>query len=231
MLAMPSYAQKITIKGSVVDFETGETLIGVGVSVKGTKTGTITDLDGQFSVDCPSGNPVLIFSYLGYEEQEVAVKNTAKLLVRLHQKVNTLADAVVVGYGTTARKDLTGSVASVDVQDINRAADTNFEQSIAGKVAGVSITSNDGQPGGEMNIVIRGNNSVTQSNAPLYVIDGFPTEESMGNVINPDDIESIDILKDASATAIYGARGANGVVLITTKKGKTSKPVFTYKSW
>lgn len=231
MLAMPSYAQKITIKGSVVDFETGETLIGVGVSVKGTKTGTITDLDGLFSVDCPSGNPVLIFSYLGYEEQEVAVKNTAKLLVRLHQKVNTLADAVVVGYGTTARKDLTGSVASVDVQDISRTADTNFEQSIAGKVAGVSITSNDGQPGGEMNIVIRGNNSVTQSNAPLYVIDGFPTEESMGNVINPDDIESIDILKDASATAIYGARGANGVVLITTKKGKTSKPVFTYKSW
>lgn len=226
-----SYAQSREVKGSVVDFETGETLIGVGIGVKGTKEGTITDMDGNFSIKVPSAKSILIFSYLGYEEQEVPAGKGERLTVRLHLKVNTLEDAVVVGYGTTARKDLTGSVARVDVQDIARTADTNFEESIAGKVAGVSITSNDGQPGSELNIVIRGNNSVTQSNAPLYVIDGFPTEESMGNVINSDDIESIDILKDASATAIYGARGANGVVLITTKKGKTSKPVFTYKSW
>lgn len=227
----PAQAQSREISGSVVDFETGETLIGVGISLKGSTTGAITELDGTFKIEVPERNAVLVFSYIGYEEQEIKIEKSEKLLVRMHQKINTLNDAVVVGYGTTARKDLTGSVASVNIADIARTADTNFEESIAGKVAGVSITSNDGQPGSELNIVIRGNNSVTQSNAPLYVIDGFPTEDSMGNVINSDDIESIDILKDASATAIYGARGANGVVLISTKQGKTSKPTFSYKSW
>lgn len=140
-----SYAQSREVKGSVVDFETGETLIGVGIGVKGTKEGTITDMDGNFSIKVPSAKSILIFSYLGYEEQEVPAGKGERLTVRLHLKVNTLEDAVVVGYGTTARKDLTGSVARVDVQDIARTADTNFEESIAGKVAGVSITSNDGQ--------------------------------------------------------------------------------------
>lgn len=219
------------IDGVVVDIETGETLIGAGIGLKGARVGAITGLDGTFSLEVPTaGSHTLSVTYLGYEPQEIKASAGDKITVRMHLISNTIEDVVVVGYGTTARKDLTGSVASIDVKDMVKATSTNYEEMIAGKVAGVQITSNDGQPGSEMNFVIRGNNSVTQSNEPLYVVDGFPIEASMGNVLNPDDIETLNILKDASATAIYGARGANGVVLITTKKGTSSKPVFNYKA-
>src|SRR5690606_28095443 len=143
----------------------------------------------------------------------------------------TLSDVVVIAYGEVRRQDLTGSVGSVNIEDIQKAPVVSFEDALAGRVAGVQVTSNDGQPGSMSNIVIRGGNSITQSNSPLYVVDGFPLEDPDNNAINPDDIASIEILKDAPSTAIYGARGANGVVIITTKQGKTGDAVVTYNNW
>jgi TonB-dependent SusC/RagA subfamily outer membrane receptor len=140
---------------------------------------------------------------------------------------NVLSDVVIIGYGTTLRKDLTGSVSTAPIESMQKAPVGSFAESLEGRVAGVTVSSADAQPGSGTNIVIRGNNSITQSNSPLYVVDGFPIEGPNQNTINPNDIKSIEILKDASATAIYGSRGANGVILITTKTGKEGPPVVT----
>ncbi|WP_291592057.1 SusC/RagA family TonB-linked outer membrane protein [Bacteroides sp.] len=224
-------AKARTVVGSVIDFETGEPIIGASVAVIGKGIGTISDLDGNFSIRVSEGETELAISFLGYEKQTVTVVDGKKLIVRLRAVSELLEEVVITAYGSGPRKDLTGAIAKANVQDMRKAPVSNFEESLAGRVAGVQVTSSDGQPGSDLQIVIRGNNSVTQDNSPLYVVDGFPLEMAVGNMLNPEEIESIEILKDASATAIYGARGANGVILVTTKKGKVSSPTVTYSGW
>ena len=219
---------QINVTGTVVD-EKGEPLIGVRVLVKGTAQGTVTDFNGKFGVNVAKPSDVLVFSSVGYTSQEVRIVKGKTMSITLIEDSKLLNEVVVVGYQDIKRKDLTGSVAKANVQDMLKAPVPSFDQALAGRVAGVNVSSSEGTPGSNMNIVIRGKNSVTQDNSPLYVIDGFPVEDpKAGSSINPNDIESIDILKDASATAIYGARGANGVVIITTKKGKSGQLSINY---
>ncbi|MDE5989553.1 MAG: TonB-dependent receptor [Duncaniella sp.] len=227
------HAQKssVHIKGFVVDFDNGEPVIGATVVIAGQPGGWITDVNGEFDITSPKSEASVEIRSIGYEPLTVTVSSKKRNNIRLRPAAMMLNEVVAVGYGTTTRKDVTGAVSKVNVKDMQKAPVSNFEEALAGRVAGVQSTSSDGQPGSELNIVIRGNNSVTQSNAPLYVVDGFPLETSVGNVLNPEEIESMEILKDASATAIYGARGANGVILITTKKGKVGRPVVTYNVW
>lgn len=229
-VSLGAAAQKGSYKitGLVIDYDDGEPVIGASIGVKGQRASVITDINGEFSIMCSKADETLEISSVGYETLAAPVSSKKKNTIRLRQRTDQLNEVVVVGYGTTTRKDVTGAVAKVDVEEMQKAPVSNFEEALAGRVAGVQATSSDGQPGSDLNIVIRGNNSVTQSNSPLYVVDGFPLETSIGNVLNPEEIESMEILKDASATAIYGARGANGVILITTKKGKVGRPVVSY---
>ena len=216
------------VRGTVMD-EKGETLPGVNVKIKDSKTGTVTDFNGKFSLKTEKQGDVLVVSYLGYETKEINADKSKPMQIELKEEVRALNEIMVVGYQDIKKKDLTGSVAKANLDDMLKAPVASFDQALAGRIAGVSVSSSEGTPGGTMNIVIRGNNSLTQENSPLYVIDGFPVEDpAAANSINPNDIESVDILKDASATAIYGARGANGVVIISTKKGKIGAPVLSY---
>ena len=215
------------VTGKVID-AMGE-LPGVSVVIKGTSNGTITDLMGQFTLSDVKSTDVLVFSFIGYKTQEITVGNQKNISVTMEEDTQTLDEVVVVGYQEVRKKDLTGSVAKANLKDMMSTPVASFDQALSGRVAGVNVSSGEGSPGATMNITIRGNNSLTQDNSPLYVIDGFPVENAdASNTINPADIESIDILKDASATAIYGARGANGVVIITTKQGKIGKPQISY---
>jgi len=221
-------AQSKIISGSVLD-ESKQPLTGVNVALRGASSGVGTDFDGRFKIKADSKDQ-LVFTFLGFETVTETVGNRSSISVILKSTTNSLDEIVVVGYGSVKRKDLTGSVSSVSMSDINKAPVRSFDDALAGRVAGVQVTSSDGRPGSGVDIVIRGNNSVTQSNSPLYVVDGFLIEDPNNNAINPADIESMEILKDASATAIYGARGANGVIVIQTKKGKSGKPVFSFNS-
>lgn len=220
----------ITVKGIVTD-EKGEKLSGVSITLKGTTRGSTSNNSGEFSIVVPNDKAILIFSYVGYNPQEQTVGKRTIIEVSLRIDNKTLNEVVVVGYGQVNRKDLTGSVAKANVTDMQKAPVRSFEEALGGRVAGVQVTGADGQPGGNINIVIRGNNSVSQDNSPLYVIDGFPIERPDNNFINPSEIESMEILKDASATAIYGARGANGVIIITTKKGKEGPAIVNYEAY
>lgn len=213
------HAQRFTVTGKVLDNE-GLEVIGANVTIKGSAgIGTITDLDGKYTlkVKDPSKD-VLTFSYIGYRKQDVPVKGQKQINVTLQPDNLVLDEIVVTGYGSTRRGDLTGSVVSVKSEDLMQTPTSDVAQALAGRVAGVQIMQSEGEPGASISIRVRGGISITQSNEPLYVIDGFPSEDGM-NSLDPAEIESIDILKDASSTAIYGARGANGVVVITTKKG------------
>ncbi|MEI6752861.1 MAG: TonB-dependent receptor [Paludibacter sp.] len=218
------------ITGIVVD-EKGDPIIGASVKILGTTKGNVTDLDGKFSISAASDSKILV-SYIGYKPVEISLSGSDFLKIEMTENAKSLDDVVVIGYGTINRKDLTGSVASVKVQDIQLNPVASFQEALGGRIAGVQATSLSGKPGETVDIVIRGGNSITQSNAPLYVVDGFPLTEGDGaSLISPEDIESIDILKDASATAIYGARGANGVIMITTKKGVRGKPTVQYNGY
>ena len=215
-------AAPTTVTGTVLDKE-GLEVIGGVVEVKGTQTRVMTDINGQYSITV--NNPskaVLVFTYVGQETQEVPVNGRTKIDVVLAPKAEALEEVVVIGYATVKRKDLTGSVASVKGSDMIKTPGSDATQAIAGRMSGVQLIQSDGQPGAVPEIRVRGGISITQDNSPLYIIDGVPNEDGMSN-INPNDIESIDVLKDASATAIYGARGANGVVVITTKSGSSSE--------
>ena len=220
-----------TISGTVID-ETGETLPGVTITIKGQSAGTMSDIDGKFSISVGTAAKFIIFSYLGYEKKEIALNaqtSSKPLTVVMEEEATSLNEIVVIGYQDVRKRDLTGSVGKANMNDMLKAPVSSFDQALAGRVAGVNVSSGEGTPGGTMNIVIRGNSSLTQDNSPLYVIDGFPVEDaSVASSINPNDIESIDIMKDASATAIYGSRGANGVVIISTKKGTAGKLNMTY---
>lgn len=227
--------QRQIMATGIVKDEHGEPLIGVSVQVKGTTIGAITDMDGNFSVKANSGQE-LVFSYIGYKRMELKAAQNMNILMTSDSEL--LSEVVVVGYGTMKKSDLTGSVAAVKSKDFNKGLVTSPSQLIQGRVSGVNITNNGGEPGGGVTIRVRGSNSIRSGQDPLYVVDGVPLDTSeeqqpsgasiagVGsnatknplNFLNPDDIESIDVLKDASATAIYGARGANGVIMVTTKK-------------
>ncbi len=234
LCVMPVMAQngKVTIKGTVQD-AIGPVIGATVFEAGNTSNGVITDVDGGYTITISRGSD-LMFSCLGYADITEKVGNRTTVNVIMSESTQSLnaAEVVSVGYGSMARRDVTGSVGKVNMDDIVKSTTMNFDQAIAGRVAGVVVTTSDGAVGSEATITIRGNNSLTQSSAPLYVIDGFPTESSFATSLNPADIEAIDVLKDASATAIYGARGANGVIVITTKRGNQGKPkVAVSASW
>ncbi|WP_345244305.1 TonB-dependent receptor [Nibrella saemangeumensis] len=216
------------ISGTVSD-EAGAALPGVSVVLKGTQRGTTTNAQGQYQIDAPDGNSVLVFSFVGYQKQEVAVSNQTLLNVSLATDTKSLNEVVVVGYGSQKRTNITGSVVSVPIQNIKDQPVTGLDQALAGQVAGVQVSQTTGAPGGGITVRVRGTGSIGAGNEPLYVIDGFPLEVGYNQTsnplaqINPNDIESMEVLKDASATAIYGSRGANGVIIITTRRGKAGQ--------
>jgi TonB-linked SusC/RagA family outer membrane protein len=221
--------KEIIVTGTVSAAGSGITLVGASVREKGKNNATKANADGTFTIRVSNANSILSVSHVGYQAKEIDLKGRTKIDVALDPQALGMDSVVVIGYGTTTKKDLTGAVGQVGIADLQKAPVISFDQALAGRVAGVQVSSEDGQPGSEgFNIVIRGANSLTQSNAPLYVIDGFPTEYLQISAINPEDIKSINILKDASATAIYGARGANGVIVIETKRGSTGKPEVVY---
>lgn len=225
----------ISVKGRVTDETTGEPLIGASVVVKGTQKGATTDANGNYSIVVPNQNSVLVVGFIGYTKKEVTVGNNTTLDITLKSEASDLAQVVVIGYGSAAKKDMTGAVKSLKSSEFNKGIINSPEQLLQGKVAGVNVTSASGEPGASQNISIRGPGGVRTGSTPLFILDGMALDNSSTGgatnpltFLNPQDIESIDVLKDASATAIYGSRGANGVVLITTKKGKAGFSTLTY---
>ncbi|WP_373511511.1 SusC/RagA family TonB-linked outer membrane protein [Persicitalea sp.] len=225
----PTNAADQTITGKVTD-EAGGGLPGVSVVVKGTQRGTVTDQQGNYSVVAPDASTTLVFSFVGYLSQEVTIGNRTQINLTLEPDTKSLSEVIVVGYGTQKKRDLTGAISSISSQEIAETPAANLLQNAQGRLAGVDIVRSNGNPGSPPVIRIRGNRSITAGNDPLYVIDGIPTDVSI-NDFNPNDIESMEVLKDASAVAIYGSRGANGVILITTKRGKEGKAVISYDGY
>ncbi len=241
---------QMTITGTVTDASTGDPLPGVNVLAKGTNAGSITDLDGNYSVNVPAEATALIFSYIGYQTQEVNIAGRTIIDVVLSEDATQLNEVVVIGYGQQQKKDLTTAVATLSARDIKDQPVNSFDQALVGKLAGVQVLQPSGSPGAGVSVSIRGVGSITAGNEPLYVVDGVPisndnnratgqrpgssyseTPINVLSTLNPTDIESIQVLKDASAAAIYGSRGSNGVVLITTKKGKSGKPTISYNAY
>lgn len=210
-------AQQRSIRGTVTDNQ-GTPLPGVTIVVKGTTIGTVTDADGSFLMQIPENAETLVFSFVGMGTQEIPVEGKSTFEITMTEETIGLEEVVAIGYGTVKKSDLTGAVASVKSEELRTGAQATVDQFLQGRIPGVQVTTTDSDPGGGYSIRIRGTNSITAGNEPLYVIDGLPTDPY--NALNPGDIESVEILKDASAAAIYGSRGANGVILITTKKGK-----------
>ncbi|MCE5348201.1 MAG: SusC/RagA family TonB-linked outer membrane protein [Bacteroidales bacterium] len=209
--------QQVTITGKVIDSQTREPMPGVNIVVKGTSIGAMSNIDGNYSLSVTDRNAVLVFSFIGYVSKEIPIAGKTTIDVDLMIEMKDLEEVVVIGYGTVKKRDLTGSIASIKSNDISAFPKTNLSQTLQGLASGVHVQQNSGQPGSGIQIRIRGTNSIQGSNEPLWIIDGFPGESIF---LNPSDIESIEILKDASATAIYGSRGANGVIIVTTKQGK-----------
>lgn len=214
------------ITGVVVD-ENDEPVIGASVMIKGTSRGTITGLDGRFKLSNAKGT--LVVTFIGYAKKEIKIGAKTEFRIELKDDSEILDEVVVVGYSTMKRSDLTGSVGVVNMNDVESTPVTSIDQALGGRISGLSVISPDGQPGSEASFVIRGTGSMNGDAGPLFVIDGFPQESSDFSSLNPDDIESLTVLKDASSTAIYGSRGANGVILVTTKKGSQGKPTISYK--
>lgn len=206
----------ITVKGVVKD-QTGETLGGVNILVKGTTSGTVTDLDGSYTLNVAKANSTLVFSFVGFDTQEILVDGRTQINVTLTENSTMLDELVVVGYGAIRKSDVTGSIATAKGGEIIKNQSFNALEGLKGKASGVNIFSNTGQPGGEMRVIIRGISTINASASPLYIVDGVAMSDFQ--YLNPNDIESIEVLKDASSAAIYGARGANGVILVTTKRG------------
>ena len=226
-----TYQQITAIYGNVTD-NVGIIMPGVKVSIINSNIQTTTDIKGNYKIILSDvENAVVAFESIGYYKQEFVVSNILNIKVKLVPKLQVLEEIIIVGYGETNKRDLTGSVGTVNMRDISKAPVMSFGDAFAGRIPGAQVTSPDGQPGAVPIIMIRGGNSVTQDNSPLYVIDGLPIENYNINAIHPEDIESIEVLKDASSTAIYGSRGSNGVVIITTKKGNNGKPVISINSY
>ncbi|QDH81511.1 TonB-dependent receptor [Echinicola soli] len=215
------------VTGTITD-QDGQPIPGVTIRVKETLRGTVTDIDGKFKIEVAEGE-TLTFSFVGFLQQELVYSGQQSLSIELKQDLHALDEVVVIGYGTTKRSDLTGAVSSVDMEELKDIPVVSPLQAIAGRIAGVNVTITEGSPDAEMKVRIRGGGSITQDNSPLYIVDGF--QVSSINDIPPADIKTIDVLKDASATAIYGAQGANGVILVTTKSGKIGKTEVTFNSY
>jgi TonB-dependent SusC/RagA subfamily outer membrane receptor len=229
LLPVSIYAQSgIVITGKITD-SAGEPLPGAAVLISGQKGGgTVADIDGIYSITVPSKDSQLQYVFLGYEEKTLTPGNRTVVNVVLEESVETLESAAVVaiGYGEVRKKDISGSVVSANMGEIAKLPVTSVMDGVAGRISGVQISSNDGTPGQSSNVVIRGGNSISGDNSPLYVVDGFPAENFDIGTLDPSEIESFVVLKDASATAIYGSRGANGVIVVNTKKGVASqKPI------
>jgi len=222
MLSAKGFAQNITIQGNVTD-SNGEPVIGAAVMEKGTQNGTVTDLDGNFVLKNLKGGGKIVVSYIGMKTKETSYTQGQNLNIVLQEDTKSLkeVEVVAVGYGTARRKDLTGAISSVSEKTLRHITSTNAASAITGRLAGVSVVTTEGSPDATVNILVRGGGSVTQSNEPLFIVDGFQVDNI--NDIPPTDIESVDVLKDASSTAIYGAKGANGVILVTTKSGREGK--------
>ena len=216
LLPMTALAQSISVSGTVKD-ASGETIPGANVVQKGTTNGVLTDFDGNFTIKVDKG-ATLVVSYIGYETVNVVANGGRNLEIVLREDRKLLNDVVVIGYGTARRSDVTGSIASVNGDKLNEIPSSNITYALQNRVAGVDMQQTNSKPGAEMRIRIRGQRSLSASNDPLIVLDGIPYMGSLSD-INPSDIKSMDILKDASSTAIYGSRGANGVIMITTNKG------------
>lgn len=252
LLSLTTYGQERTVSGVITSAEDGDPLPGVTVLVKGTTNGTITDVDGNYQLSVVD-DAVLTISFVGFKSKEIQVGNQSRIDVGMELDVTSLEEVVVVGYGTQKKSDLTGAVASISGDDLRNTVTASVDQALQGRVAGVQVTQNSGQPGGAVSIRVRGTTSLTQSSEPLYVIDGIQVGGNAQGIsgfdwqggsggqqgaasnpmasINPNDIESIEVLKDASATAIYGSRAANGVVIITTKRGKTGDAKISYNGY
>lgn len=216
-VSVPAFAQNFRVEGSVTDAATGETLIGVSVNIKGTKAGTMSGVDGRYALANVAPGTVLVVTYIGYDPLEIPV-NSARTDIRLKASNNLLEDVVVIGYGSVKRKDVTTAISSISTKDLDQRPIVSAAQAIQGRAAGVSVIQPNGTPGAEMSIRVRGTTSFNGSNDPLYVVDGVPVDNI--RFLSPNDIESMQILKDASSAAIYGSRAANGVILISTKAGK-----------
>jgi TonB-dependent starch-binding outer membrane protein SusC len=227
MLSTNTFAQEnVTISGTIVSSEDGNALPGVNVLIKGTSTGTITDIDGKYQIECAKGD-VLSFSFIGYIGEEVTIENQSTVDISLDVDIASLSEVVVIGYGTQKKSHTTGSIAQIDGGNIAAVQAVRVDEALAGKLAGVMIQNQDGSPGADLKIQIRAASTITSDSDPLIVVDGFPISGNLSTV-NPNDIASLEILKDAASAAIYGSLGANGVILITTKKGKTGAPSLSY---
>jgi TonB-dependent starch-binding outer membrane protein SusC len=226
---LSAFAQNKTITGTVKD-ATNFGIPGASVIVKGTSKGTMTDIDGKYSITIPSSSKQFVVTFVGYEAQTVTIGNQSKIDVLLKESSVMLNEVVAIGYGKMKKKDLTGASVSLGGGDIKSVPVTTAAQAITGKLAGVTVTTTSGAPGADINIFVRGGTSITQDNAPLYVVDGFVQDDGLKSV-DIADIETIDVMKDASSTAIFGARGANGVILITTKSGKKGKTQINYNGY
>lgn len=226
LLSMHAMAQ-IKISGKVTNSADGSEIPNTTVAIKGTVKGTIADAKGVYTVTVPDVNAVLVFSFTGFATKEVKVGNQTVINVALSEQANTLNDLVVIGYGSVRKSDLTGAVSSLKAEQIMDAPVPNISQALQGKIPGVDVNINSSAPGQPAKVRIRGIGSVNSSIDPLYVVDGVAGVD--GNAINPNDIASLEVLKDASSTAIYGARGANGVIMITTKRGKAGPTEVSYQ--
>ncbi len=224
------FAQGHAVTGKITSAKEGTPLGSVSVTVKGSTSGTVTDEQGNFRLNVPDNNSTLVISFLGYTPQEVNVRNRTNLEMSLEETNQKLDEVVVVGYGQQKRRDVTGAISSVSSKALSEVPVNSPAQALQGRVAGLYAVTQGYRPGSDVTIRIRGNRSFSAGNDPLYVVDGIPISGGL-NDINPNDIESMDVLKDASATAIYGSRGANGVIIITTRRGKTGKPLVTYDAY
>jgi TonB-dependent starch-binding outer membrane protein SusC len=225
-----AWSQGHQVTGRVLSDSARNGLAGVTVTVKGTRTGTQTGSDGHYSINVPNNNSVLVFSHVGFGAQEMNVGAKSSVDVTLTSTSTALSDVVVIGYQTVRRKDVTASVSSISAKDLKDIPITNAAEALNGRLAGVTASTSEGSPDATVRIRVRGGISITQNNDPLYIVDGVQVENAL-NVIAPQDIQSIDVLKDAAATAIYGARGANGVIVITTKSGRPGRTVITYNGY
>jgi TonB-linked SusC/RagA family outer membrane protein len=243
VITSESQQKQSKITGTVIDSENGESLIGVSILIEGTNQGIVTDVNGKFSLTIPNPNVILKITYLGYLEQKIALKGQTRIDIKLVRDVKNLNEVVVIGYGTQKKANVTSSVATFKNKNLDERAISRVDQALVGQMAGINVKQTTGVPGKAFSIQVRGTGSISAGNEPLYVIDGFPlstaSTNGAGNFatgnpldnINPSDIESIQVLKDAAAAAIYGSRASNGVVLITTKRGQTGKPKITYNTY
>ncbi|SER50079.1 SusC/RagA family TonB-linked outer membrane protein [Pedobacter rhizosphaerae] len=231
ILCISALAQTLRINGKVVD-EKNRPLVGASVMQKGASNGSTTDANGKFQLQLSTtAERILLVRYVGYKSKEIKLGSQTQISIQLEEDASTLSEVVVnVGYGTVSRERLAGSVSSIKAKDVADFPVSSLAEALAGKLAGVSVAQNEGAPGADFQILIRGGTSVTQDNAPLYIVDGVPLERAL-SIISPSEIVSIDVLKDLASTSIYGARGANGVVIITTKSGRPGKPVISFDTY